>query len=51
MANINTLKALYQPISAKGTQNVLASVSQQERNLAKQQKAQQDVMKLSLIHI
>tara|TARA_Y100000004_G_C8954864_1_gene430295 strand:+ start:685 stop:2520 length:1836 start_codon:yes stop_codon:yes gene_type:complete len=45
MANINTLKALYQPISAKATQNVLADVSAQERDLARQKQAQQNVMK------
>ena len=45
MANINTLKALYQPISSAATKNVLADVSQQQKDLVTQQANQQKLMK------
>jgi len=45
MANIRTLKALYQPISSAATRNIISSVSQQEKDLASQQANQQKLMK------
>tara|TARA_R110002020_G_scaffold282966_2_gene498709 strand:- start:1250 stop:2725 length:1476 start_codon:yes stop_codon:yes gene_type:complete len=45
MANIRTLKALYQPISSAATRNIISSVSQQEKDLALQQANQQKLMK------